>query len=168
MLIVPTLLLVLGWRRRKLRRTSISSRTRVLLLLLLLLLLVVRMRHILHRRRRGVNGDQLDGTTVLVDVDGSWRRRRVRVVCAVGPSGFGDGDVLDWSWVAVIGLVVVLWVSMRVRLGLSVRRFVFVDDAVAGRRAVLWCGVDGSWSRGGSWLDVACVAVVGVVLGVAG
>jgi hypothetical protein len=169
MLIVPTLLLVLGWRRRKLRRTSISSRTRVLLLLLLLLLLlVIRMRHILHLRRRGVNGDQFDGTAVLVDVDGSWGRRGVRVV-AVGPSGFGDGDVLDGRWVAVVGLLVVLRVRVRVRLRLSVRRFVFVDDAVAGWGAVLWwCSVDGCRSRGRSWLDVAGVTVVGVVLGVAG
>jgi hypothetical protein len=124
------------------------------------------MRHRLHRRRCRVNRDQFDGTTVLVDVNGSWGRRGVRVVCAVGHGGFGDGDVLDWSWVAVVGLVVVLLVS--VRLGLGVSWFVFIDDAVAGWGAVLWCGVDGRGSRGGRWLDVACVSVVGVVLGVAG
>jgi hypothetical protein len=151
-------------RRRKLRRTSISSRPSILLLLLL----IVKVRHVLYWRRRGVNGDQFDGPAVLVYVDGFRRLRGVWVVCAVG---FGDGDVLDGSWVAVVGLVVVLglWVSVGLGLGLGVRWFVFVDDAVAGWGAVVWrCGVDGRGSRGGRWLDVGCVAVVSVVLGVAG
>jgi hypothetical protein len=157
-------MLMLWRRRRKLRRTSISSRPSILLLLLL----IVRMRHVLYWRRRGVDRDQFDGSAVLVYVDGFRRLRGVWVVCAVG---FGDGDVLDWSRVAVVGLVVVLWlwVSVRLRLGLGVSWFFFVDDAVAGWGAVVWwCGVDGCGSWGRRWFGVGCVAVMGVVLGVAG
>jgi hypothetical protein len=161
LLIVPTLLMMLQRRRRilRLRRARVSSRPCILLLLL-----IVRMRHVLYWRRRGVNRDQFDGPAVLVYVDGFWRLRGVWVVCAVG---FRDGDVLDGSWVAVVGLVVVLWVGVRLRLRLGVSWFLFVDDAVAGWGAVVWwCGVDGCRSRGRCWLDVGCVAVVGVVLGV--
>jgi hypothetical protein len=121
-------------RRRILLRSTpcISSWSRILLLLLLLLLLqVIRMRQILHRRRRGVDGDQFDGTAVLVDVNwlGLWKRRilLVAVGSAVGGDG-GEGDVLDWSGLAVVWLVVVV---VRVWVRVCVGGLVFVDDAVA-------------------------------------
>ena len=46
------------------------------------------------------------------------------MLVAAGHAGFGDGDVLDWGGLAVVGLLVVT---------LVVGRFFFVDYAVAGR-----------------------------------
>ena len=98
------------------------------------------MRHVLHRRRCGVYGDQLDGPAVLVDVDG-FRRRRGVLLVAVGQAGFGERDVLDWGGLAVVWLLIL--VVVRARLGID--GLVFVDDAVArwgadGVRGVDWCG----------------------------
>jgi hypothetical protein len=70
------------------------------------------MRHVLHRRRCGVYGDQLDGPAVLVDVDG-FRRRRGVLLVAVGQAGFGERDVLDWGGLAVVWLLILVVVRVQ-------------------------------------------------------
>ena len=78
---------------------------------------------------------------------------------------------MDWG-----GLAVVWWLVVMVWARLRVGRLVFVDDAVARRGAYGMCRVN--WCRGGRrggrsvngsrcWLNVACMSVVRVMLGVA-
>lgn len=128
-----------------------------------ILLLLVGVLHVLHRRGRGFDGNELDLAAVLVDVDGlrrersRWRYVVLVLLVVVGCAGLGF-DVVVWD--PGLGFDVLHGGRLAVG-GLSVMmgRLFFVHDAVARWGARRW-----GRSRGGvgqCWRGVG-VSVLGV------